>query len=364
MRAFAHLYRASFIEWSRDQTALLWTLVFPVMLVLISGLVFRDPGPVSFSIGLVNEAAQAGQPVIAALEAVSAFEIHQESRTAALDALDDGERQAVIVIPAGVDTALSASSDPATLPVYYDPAASDSALVLSLVREALGTLDRSLAGAGSRFELQTEAASTRDLRTIDVLLPGVLAVSLMQLGLFVTAAPLVGLRERQVLRRMGTTPLGRFTLLASQVAFRLTIALGQVIVVVILGRLVYGVRIDVARLPAVAGCVLLGAAVFITLGYVLAGLAKTEEAVQGLIAVPNILFMMLAGVFFEVESMPGWIRPVVDAIPLTYLADGLRQTMVDAAPLYALTTDMLVLAGWLLACAVLSVRFFKWEAQG
>ena len=59
--------------------------------------------------------------------------------------------------------------------------------------------------------------------------------------------------------------------------------------------------------------------------------------------------------------MPDWIRPVVDAIPLTYLGDALRQLMVNGGGFHSMTTNVLVLGIWLALSTVLAVIFFKWE---
>jgi ABC-2 type transport system permease protein len=59
--------------------------------------------------------------------------------------------------------------------------------------------------------------------------------------------------------------------------------------------------------------------------------------------------------------MPGFLKPVVYALPLTYLGDALRQTMVRASPLFPLWVDLAVLGGWLVLSGLLSVRLFRWE---
>jgi ABC-2 type transport system permease protein len=192
----------------------------------------------------------------------------------------------------------------------------------------------------------------------------VIGMSLMQLGLMATAGPLVSLREKQVLRRMGATPLSKTTMLASQVLFRLTVAFVQTVVLLALGAILFDVHIEASRLPATAGVVLLGATMFIVLGYFLSGLAKTEEAVESLVSLPYFIFMFLSGIFFPIEMMPGWIRPLVDVIPLTYLGDALRKTLLDAGSYFSMTTNLLVMVGWLVVSAVLAVRFFRWEPQG
>ena len=106
---------------------------------------------------------------------------------------------------------------------------------------------------------------------------------------------------------------------------------------------------------------LLGALMFVALGYLISGLARTQDSVTGITQLLNFPMMFLSGVFFPVDLVPAWIRPVVSILPLTYLADALRQIMVGATPAYGLPVDFAVLGGWLLVCALLAVRFFKWE---
>jgi len=117
----------------------------------------------------------------------------------------------------------------------------------------------------------------------------------------------------------------------------------------------------VGSLPLLAGFVLLGALMFVALGYLISGLARTQDSVTGITQLLNFPMMFLSGIFFPVDLVPGWLRPVVSLLPLTYLADALRQVMVGATPAYSLGFDFAVLAGWLLVCALLAVRFFKWE---
>ena len=130
--------------------------------------------------------------------------------------------------------------------------------------------------------------------------------------------------------------------------------------IILVGTLIFGITI-VGNLALLAGISLLGALMFVAMGYMIAGLAKTQESVTGLSSILNFPMMFLSGLFFPVEVMPDWIRPVVNAIPLTYLADALRQIMVGAPPVYSLGIDVAVLGGWLVACSLLAVRLFRWE---
>jgi ABC-2 type transport system permease protein len=196
------------------------------------------------------------------------------------------------------------------------------------------------------------------------MLPGVLAMSLMLMGVYVTAIPLVTLREKQVLRRMGATPLSRTSLLVSQVAFRVTVALIQALVIVALSVGIFDLPLRTTRLPAVVAVVLLGAALFITLGYCLAGLSRTEEAAQVAGGLSFLVFALLSGSLIPLWRIPNHVQPLVDAIPLTYLSDALRQIMVSANGAYSMPRNILALAIWLVVCTVLALRLFRWEPQG
>jgi ABC-2 type transport system permease protein len=374
MKAFQSLYLATIREFTRDITALFWTLAFPVMFIMIFGVIFSGDGDISFAVGLVNEDGAASDRLVESFSQIEAFDIKTGSRADELDALKNGDRALVIVIPAGTGAALDAyftrltteGNDPsqALLDVYYDPADQNTAqIVLNIVDKVIAGMNEGMTGVQPALATRTQKVTTDDLRNIDYLLPGVLAMSLMQLGLFGTAAPLVSLREKGVLRRMGATPLPKITMLASQIAFRLTIAFAQTGVIVLVGMLIFDVQIKFGNLPAIIGVMVLGASLFITMGYFISGLAKTEEAVQGLIALPNFLFMFLSGIWFPVEVMPGWIRPLVDIIPLTYLGDALRATMIDAGSYFSMARSLGIMGAWLIVCTLLALRFFKWEAR-
>jgi ABC-2 type transport system permease protein len=149
-------------------------------------------------------------------------------------------------------------------------------------------------------------------------------------------------------------------MLWSEIVVRLGMGIIQTATIVVIGFLVFGVTVT-GNLIGVLGTVILGASVFITLGYFLVSFTKTEESAQGLIQVVQFPMMFLSGIFFPVEGMPAFLKPVVNAIPLTYLVDILRLVMVGLPSTYGLWTDLAILGGWLTVCMALAIRFFKWE---
>jgi ABC-2 type transport system permease protein len=184
-------------------------------------------------------------------------------------------------------------------------------------------------------------------------------MALMQLGVF-AAIPLVQQREKLILKRLNATPLPRWTLVGANVNVRLLIAAAQTTLIVGIGVLVLGVEIIGTWLPII-GFVVLGALTFTSIGYVIASFAKTEEAANGMTSVVQFPLMFLSGIFFPIAIMPEPLQAVAVLMPLTYLGDALRQTMVGGAPFAPLPIDALVLGGWLVVTLAVSARFFRWQ---
>src|SRR5262249_3896047 len=101
--------------------------------------------------------------------------------------------------------------------------------------------------------------------------PGMLALALLQLGLFATATPLLRARENGTLRHLLLTPLRVGELLAAQVGFRFLVAMTQIGALLLAGAFV--VPLAATQWLAVLAVALLGAVMLISIGYAFAGLA-------------------------------------------------------------------------------------------
>ena len=193
-----------------------------------------------------------------------------------------------------------------------------------------------------------------------VYVPGMLGVAILWLGLFGTAMPLMQLRTGKVLRRLSVTPLQPAMMLGAQIGWRVTVGLLQAGLFVLVGYLAFGVGVEGNKLLFTAA-VTLGALVFVSMGFLLAGLASSEEALMAITQALNFPLMMLSGGLLPITQLPSFFKPVVHFSPLTYLTDALRQLMVGATGLNPLWLDFAVMGIWFVALLVLGIRFWRWE---
>jgi ABC-2 type transport system permease protein len=207
--------------------------------------------------------------------------------------------------------------------------------------------------------MQVTSVQVEHARAIDFYLPGMLGVALLWLGVFGTAQPVVAQREGKIFRRFQVTAITRATILAAEVAWRLTVGLLQAAIFLLVGY--FGFRVGVENwLPFIAA-VLLGTLVFVSLGYALAGIGRSLEGTMAIGQMLNFPMMMLSGSIFSADMLPAFFRPVVSAMPLTYLSDLLRQTMVGAPAVHPIGLDFAVLGGWLVALLGLAAWLWRWE---
>lgn len=360
MKPFNKLVIASFKQFFRDRTALFFTFAFPLLFMIIFGLVFSGDNDVNYNIGLVNQDDSIiGTTFSESLQMVPVFNISGGTLDEMLVELKKGSLRAVVQIPADVQSTIN-SGNAAEIIVYYDPAqATSSQVILSALDQIVSEANRIITQQPVAIKLSEQSIQVHNLRTIDYMVPGILAMSILFLGLF-GALPMVEWREKQVLKRFGATPLRRSTIVFSQVAYRLVLAVIQALIIISVAYFAFNVKV-VGSWAVLFGLVILGTLTFISLGYLAVSRARTIEGAMPIIQLIQFPMLFLSGVFFPVDIMPDFMRPIVNALPLTYLGDIFRQVMVEATPLHSMVVNLAVLTGWLVISMVLAIRFFRWE---
>ncbi|UCG54134.1 MAG: ABC transporter permease [Dehalococcoidia bacterium] len=360
MKAFNRLLMSDLKQFFRDRTALFFTFAFPVLFIFIFGWVFSGTGDISYKIGLVkNDSSIIGEEISQILDQIPIFVISEGEQTGKLAELEAGDLRAIIVIPADIDSIIYVGQ-PVDIEVYYDPAQTTTAqIILPVLRQVIDEVNRKITQQPLLLQLSEESIQAHDLRNIDYLVPGILAMSILFLGLFGSLV-LVERREKKILKRFGATPLNRSTMVFSQITYRLILALIQTLIIIGIASLIFNVQM-VGNWFLLMALVLLGTLTFISIGYFAVARAKTTEGAMPIIQIIQFPMLFLSGIFFPVDFMPDFMRPILAIIPLTYLGDAFRQVMVDATPLYPLGLDIAVLGTWLLICMILAVKLFRWE---
>jgi ABC-2 type transport system permease protein len=365
MRALRALTLANLRSFTRDRAALFWTLAFPIVFVILFGTIFSGSGA-DYRLGWVDQDQSThSQALRAAFAANAPVELIDGTFEEAKAKMLDGDVDGIIVVPRGLAVVIDGAQagqtpDPVAVSIITDPSRSSTSLALQQIATGLVmSANLALSGAQPILTVAPESLHTQRINSVSFFVPSILAMALMQLGIF-AAIPLVQQREKLILKRLNATPLPRWALVGSNVLVRLLIAAAQTVLILGIGFALLGVEVN-GSWPLIIGFVALGALTFTSIGYVIASFAKTEEAANGMTSIVQFPLMFLGGIFFPLEAMPDWLRGVATFMPLTYLGDALRQTMVGGTPFQPLPIDAIVLGAWLVVTLGISARFFRWQ---
>ena len=343
--------------WSRDRASLFWTFFLPLVIMVIFGLLnFGELGRVD--LGIVDEAQnEASADFIAGLESISALDTTPGSRDAEQDALAQGRRDLVIILPGQFGNAGESVTIEA---LYHGGRTSETEVGLGILRSAIAELNFAITGADRVVTLSASPVDARNLGYIDFLTPGVIGMSIMQLGLFSVAFSFVTMKREGVLRRLLATPLNPSTLLIAQVFTRLLVVLMQTLILAAVAVFVFGAEFA-GNFFAVLLAAALGGAVFLALGFAVSGWARTEQQAAPLANIVSLPMMFLSGVFFSRDVLPDALQVVTDYLPLTYLVKAIRGITVQGDSIIAQWPNFLGLAVWLVVAFVIANRTFRWE---
>ncbi len=157
----------------------------------------------------------------------------------------------------------------------------------------------------------------------EYVLPALLAIGLMNFAMVGTAASVARYRELRILKRIVATPLRPARFIVGQVGARLLLAAIQTGIIMLVGLLVGGTL--GASWPLLFVISTLGNLIFLSLGFAIAGAVSSVDAANNTAGLATTPLMFLSGSFFPIDSMPGWLQPVADLLPLTPLIDSMRE---------------------------------------
>ncbi|MBD0674748.1 ABC transporter permease [Kitasatospora sp. NPDC091335] len=194
-------------------------------------------------------------------------------------------------------------------------------------------------------------------RSIDYFTPVLVVLAFALTGLFITPTYLVGYREKGILRRLSTTPVGPARVLIAQLVVQATVSTATTILVLATSRLLWDVKLP-EKPAAFALAFFLSVAAVLCIGLFLASVMKTTKAATGAGSMLFFPLMFFAGLYVPRQQMPEAVNKIGDYTPLgasvQAFGDVAKGHMPGATPL-------LVLAAYCLVFGVLAARLFRWE---
>ncbi|GAC1371830.1 MAG: ABC transporter permease [Ktedonobacteraceae bacterium] len=191
----------------------------------------------------------------------------------------------------------------------------------------------------------------------DFLLPGILAIALMAAGMVNLGIATAYERYYGVLKRLGSSPLSRGSLISAKVISILLLEIVQVLLLIGVAAALYGWR-PTGSPGLTLLALILGTITFAALGLAMAGALRAEMTLAGANAL-FLVFILLGGGILPLDHLPAPLAAVAQLLPAAALTQALQQTMSAGGGFPG--TALLTLTIWAVIVLSVAARTFKWE---
>ena len=189
--------------------------------------------------------------------------------------------------------------------------------------------------------------------------PGISALAIIAASFVNLVISITVLREEGILKRRRATPVPAWVLIAGRTLMAIGVSLTSMVVLMVVGRFAYGVRLPTRTIPGVAITAVVGSISFCACAYAFSTVIANEDAAQPMVQAVMLPLYFISGVFIPAVNLPSWLSHVAQVFPVQHLANGLHHAYDPAATGIGIVwSDLGVLALWAaIGLAVALVRF-------
>ena len=340
----------------RNKQYILFSLILPIVILGIVGLNDGDRDPID--LGLADNAeSELSKQFISSLASNDLFNLIQESEEVLRDDLINGDLMIALIIPADIGNQANAPK----IKLLVDKSQVQFIQTIKpILDQSLLDIERQITGNPPMFTLLIEDVKSRSQGYLDFLLPGIMAFMLMNLSIAGSGFNVVEFRRRGILKRLFVTPIKPIDFVIAIVLARMVIVLGQLSI--IFGFALFALDANiVGSIINLYLIIMLSVLMFLTLGFSLGSLAKTQESVGVLAAIFIYPQLVLSGVFFPLESLPEYIQPFAEILPLSLVAEAMRSIASDGLNMVDIYLNIIGIGVWIGIGTMISTRLFVWK---
>jgi len=321
--------RATARMFVRSKNAIFWTLAFPVLLMVIFGAIFGGMEDATYTINVqdLDGTVLSGQ-FMQGLNSTGTLEVSMiDASLEPEQYIKDHSLSNLLIIPDGFGAAVaSGGAQSITLDLRLDQTSTSAGVISSIVAGISDAWNLEIVNASPAILIQQRSIITEEFSFIDFFLPGVIALTIMTSAVNYMVSINTRYRKAGLFAKFTTTPFTRMEFLMSRMLWQLAVAAMSATMIMVIGVAFFDVSIMIG--PIAILLIVSGSILFSALGMAMSRFINEEETADMAASAVTFPMMFLAGSFFPLESMPGYLQAIAKVLPLTYLNDGLRDSMI------------------------------------
>jgi ABC-type multidrug transport system permease subunit len=361
-----HLTAIQYKEFYREPGIFFWSIIFPVMMAWVLGIAFSKRNEMIQTIALVETGQQKNERLAEFLGDNSI--VHQSGQNGPVmyfksvsndklgkytyHILQVTWDSALLMLKRG-QTSIIIKDVTDSIYFYFDAQNSDARLTYLLLAAAMNN-EQTIHDSASIKLLEEKGT-----RYIDFLVPGLLAMGIMNSFLWGIGYGLIEMRAKKLLRRMVATPMKKSLYIFSHFFGRISLALIEAGVLFLFSWIYFRISIQ-GSLSAFILIFLAGSFCFTGLAILMASRTSSSRIGNGLINLITMPMMILSGIFFSYHNFPEMTIPFIQKLPLTMLADSMRSIITEGAGLKENVREFILLSSIGALCFAAGLRIYKW----
>jgi len=350
-------------EFIREPGIVFWTIIFPVLMAWGLGMAFTGNGNLPTTVAWLEnkghnqafhqfidnaemQTNENGQNYfVKALKTedlgTSLFHFIPSDSSGAIQMMKQGKAQ----------MALQETAD--SLVFLFDPHNSEAKLAYLVLSQAIENPEKT-----SRLA-QMRPLTAVGSRYIDFLIPGLIALGIMNSFLWGISYALIDMRVKKLMRRMVATPMKKSHFLISHFFARISLAFVEAFILISFSKYFFDIKLEGSWLAFIF-IFLAGNIAFTGIGILISSRTSNSRVGTGLINVISLPMTILSGIFFSYHNFPDHIVKIIEVLPLTILADNIRSVFIEGAGILDVLPGGLILLVLGLTLFGIGLKVFKW----
>lgn len=354
-------------QYMRNIAGPFFAFAFPILLILVFGAIFTtdDPAKITLPVQDLDE-GEYSDAYLRNLSLTGIVDIEYiPAEVDISEYIKDESLGIALVIPETfthdiAEALLGNATGQVLLVVYGDETRSTYGIAVGAIHSAAEIMNYDLMGAYPLVSFEPRSVISEAFNYMDFFLPGVVGIVVMTNSLFSMTSICAEYRNRGYFKLLATTRIAKWEWLVSKFIFFTLLLIGSLLVTYAVGIAVFNMESSLTLVSFVL--IAAGAFLFVSMGMLLGVVIRDPESGAAAANAIGFPMMFLSGAFFPLESMPEYLQLIAKVLPLTYLNEGLRDTMVYSNNESAFV-NLAVVVALGLVFFVLASRLMSWKEK-
>jgi ABC-2 type transport system permease protein len=348
------LVALQFKNFFREPAIIFWAVIFPILMAWVLGIAFTNKGEAKKTVAVVGNITERH---LAWLKPDSGNTVSKQfgediKNPTRVKFVFIDEPAALLLMKRGeINLFLQQIAD--TITYRYDPQNPDAVNTYLMIEREINRNGEPIVRSSIM------PITTKGNRYIDFLIPGLIAMGIMNSCLWGISWNLIEFRMKKLLRRMVATPMRKQDFLLSNLITRTLIGAFETSMLLLFAFLYFRISLE-GSILALMLIYFAGILAFAGIAIMVSARTANSQIGNGLINAVTLPMMILSGIFFSYHNFPDWCIPFIKYLPLTLLADSIRSIFIEGAGLKDIMMPFLVLTLTGVVTFFAGLKIYKW----